>query len=65
MNNMFGTLAQHFIKNVMAKKNTCVLELIMFHDTIQTKSNRAFIVLSCVIYTMVDNFVYIDYISCK
>ena len=29
MNNMFGTLTQNFIQNVMTKKNTCVLELLV------------------------------------
>ena len=35
MNNTFGTLTQHFIINFMTKMNTCVLELIMFHETRQ------------------------------
>ena len=65
MNNTFGNVTQHFIKNVMTKNNTYVLALIMFDDMIHTKANKYFRVLSCVIYTIIDNYVCIDYISCQ
>ena len=62
MNNMFGTLTQPFIKNVMTKNNTCVLALIRFHNTRHTKVKKAFKVLNCFMYTIIDNFVFIDYL---
>ena len=40
MNNTFGTLTQPFIFLIMTKKNTCVLALIMPHDTRQTKAKN-------------------------
>ena len=65
MNNTFGNVTQTFITNVMTKKNTCVLELIIFHETGHNESNKAFRVLICFIYTIVDNFVCIDYLACQ
>ena len=58
MNNTFGNATQTFIKNVMTKKNTRLLELIMFHEKRHKRPKKSFIVLSCVIYTIIDNFLY-------
>ena len=62
-NNMFGALTQPFIKNTLSKNNTSVLELLMFHDTRGIKSKKAFRVLINVIYTILDNYVCIDYLA--
>ena len=40
MNNTFGTLTQPFIKKITTKNNTCVLELIMFHETRQKRQRN-------------------------
>ena len=63
MNDTFGTLTQPFIINTMKKNNTCVLELVMFCDMRHKNSTRAFRVLSCVIYTIIENYLWIDYLS--
>ena len=37
----------------------------MFHDTKGLKPKKYFRVLSCFIYTIIDNYVYIDYLDCQ
>ena len=61
MNTIFGALTQplHY------QKNTSVLELLIFHDTIGGKPKRYFRVLICVIYTKIENCVCIDYLYCQ
>ena len=65
MNNTFGALTQPFIKRTSSKNNTSVLQLLMFHETRVLKPKKAFKVLSCVIYTIIDDCVCIDYLSCQ
>ena len=65
MNNMFGALTQNFIKNTRYKSNTSVLSLVMFHETRGLTPKKYFIVLSCVMYTIIDNYVCIDYLACQ
>ena len=60
---MFGAITQPFIKKKMTKNNTNVLELLIFHETRAKKPNKSFIMLSCVIYTITDNYVCIDDLS--
>ena len=63
MNTKFGAITQPFIKAILLKKNTRVLEVIMFYDT--RAYNIAYIVLSCVIYTTIRNYVCNDYLACQ
>ena len=49
----------------MKNKNTFVLALLMVFETINQNSTRAFIVLSCVIYTIIENYVFIYYTACQ
>ena len=65
MNNTFSALTQPFIKNTMSKKNTCVLALLMFHKTRGINPKKYFRVLSYVIYTIIDNYVCINYPACQ
>ena len=65
MNNKFGNVTQTFILKIMTKKNTFVLALIMFHETIHTKARKYFIVLICVIYTIIDYSICIKYLACQ
>ena len=37
----------------------------MFYETISKKPKKSFRVLRCVIYTIIDNYVYIDYLACQ
>ena len=36
----FDTITQPFIRNTMKKKNTCVLSLVMFNETINKKKQN-------------------------
>ena len=52
------------IKDFLSNKNTCVMALIIIHDNngeIPLKKR----VLSCVVYSLIDNYVCIDYLSCQ
>ena len=59
----FGEITQPFIKSTLAKKNTSVLELVIFYEKIAEK--KVYGVFSCVIYTIIKNYVCIDYIACQ
>ena len=59
----FGEITQPFIKNTLSKKNTRVLALIMFYETIGDNPKKYFRLLSCVIYTIIKNYVFIYYIT--
>ena len=56
----FGEITQPFIQAILFKKNTSVLELIMFYETRAYNTKKTFRVLSCVIYTIIKNYVCID-----
>ena len=62
-NNTFGALTQPFIKNTILKNNASVLALLMFHEKRVLKPEKYFRVSSCVIYTIIDNYVCIDYLA--
>ena len=63
MKTTFGTMTQQHISKILPKPNTRVLALVMFYETRQKNSNKMFKVLSCVIYTITRNYVYIDYLG--
>ena len=65
MNTTFGKFTQPFIKATLSKNNTSMLSLIMFHETRGGNSKKYFSVLSCVIYTIIKNYVCIDYLACQ
>ena len=64
MNNIFGPITQPYIKPALAKKNTIVTALLMFHKK-RNNLNKHFKVLSCAIYTIISNYVCIYYIACE
>ena len=37
----------------------------MFYETRHKNATKAFRVLSCVIYAIIENYVYIDYLDCQ
>ena len=47
------------------KNNTRFLGLLMLHETRAKKPKKYFIVLRCVIYTIINNYVFIDYLACQ
>ena len=61
----FFEITQPFIKATVSKNNTSVLELIMFYDTREYNPKNSFRALMCVIYTIIKNYVCIDYIACQ
>ena len=63
LNTTFGELTQYFIKATLSKNNTRVLALLMFHDTRGENPDTSFRVLICVSYTIIKNYVCIDYLA--
>ena len=61
----FGEITKPFIKATLLKKNTSVLELIMFYETREDNTKKSFRVLSYVIYTIIKNYVCFDYLACQ
>ena len=53
------------IKKNLMKKHTCAMALIMSHENNEEKTKKVYRVLSCVIYSLIDNYVCIDYLSCQ
>ena len=62
MKTTFGEIAQSHISIILAKKNTRVLALLMFYET-RKNPKKVFKVLSYVIYTIIRNYVCIDYLA--
>ena len=53
------------IQNVMRKKDTCVIELIMFYDSKTKNLIKVYRVLSFVLYSVINIYVFIEYIWCQ
>ena len=62
--NTFVSSTQPSFRDTLEKNNTRVLALLMFYDT-RNNTKKAFKVLSCVIYTIIGNYVCSDYLSCE
>ena len=65
MNNTLVQAHNLILKIKFSQKDTSVLELLIFHETIGLNPNKAFRLLSCVIHTIIDNYVCIDYLACQ
>ena len=61
MKTSFGAMTQQHISKILSITNTRLLALVMFYDTIKKK--KIFKVLTCVIYTIIDIYVCIDYLG--
>ena len=57
MKTTFGTMNQQHISKILSKTNSRVLALVVFYNT----RPKRFKVLSCVIYTIIRNYVCIHY----
>ena len=53
------------IRDVMKNKYTCGIVLIMFYESTGTKTKILVMVFSCVLYSIIYNYVCIDYLYCK
>ena len=51
------------IRDCLRKNNTCVMALMMFYDNNVEKPKKWYKVLICVVYSLIDNYVCIDYLS--
>ena len=49
------------ISEILLKPNTRVLALVIFYDNRKKNAKKMFIVMSCVIYTIISKYVFIDY----
>ena len=56
-----GTITQPHISKILTKK-TKVLALLMFYET-RKNTKKVFKVLSCFIYTIIRNYVCIDFLT--
>ena len=62
MKTTFGAITQLHISKILAKKNTRVLELLIFNEK-RKNPKKVFKLLSCVIYTIIRNYVCVDYLA--
>ena len=46
----------------MRKKDTCIIPLVMFYET--KKPTKVYRVLSCVLYSIIENYFFVDYLCC-
>ena len=53
------------IKDCLSKKNTRVMALIIFYENNGEDPKKLYKVLSCVVYSIIENYVCIDYILCQ
>ena len=63
MNTKFVEITQPHIRTTLANNNKIVLAL-FFYETRQNPKT-AFRVLRCVTYTIISNYVCIDYLACE
>ena len=65
MKTTFGEITQPHIKTTLAKNNEKMLALLIFDETRADNTKKYFKVLSCVLYTIISNYVCIDYLACE
>ena len=53
------------IKYCLRKKYKCVMSIIIFYDNNRLKPKKVYRVLSFVVYSFVENYVCIEYLSCQ
>ena len=46
-------------------KNTCVMAIIMIYENNGGNAKKVYRVLSCVVYSIIDNYVCIEYLLCQ
>ena len=62
LGNKFGADTNKHINNILLRRNTRVIALVVHYEHGYLKSRKLFKVLSCVIYTIIDRYVCIDYL---
>ena len=61
----FSAGAMKTIKNCLMKKNTCVMSIIMIYENNGEIPKRLYRVLCYVVYSLIYNYVCIEYLSCQ
>ena len=61
----FSSRATETIINCLKKRNTCVMAQIIIYENNGGNVKKVYIVLSCVVYSLMDIYVCIDYILCQ
>ena len=61
----FSTKTMKAIRYCLLNKNTYVMALIMIYENSGKGIRKVYRVLSCVVYTLIDNYVCIYYLSCQ
>ena len=61
--NTFGPDTNKHIHKKLQKQNTRVLALVVFNEHGNINPRKMFKVLSCVIYTIIDRYISIDYLG--
>ena len=51
------------IRYVMKNKDTCVIALIIFYESKGKAPIKVYMVLNCVLYSIINNYVCIEYLS--
>ena len=65
LNATFHETTMENIRDFLKNKNTCVITLIMFYGDNGVKPKQMYRVLSCVLYSIIDNYFCIDYLLCQ
>ena len=63
LKNTFGPDTNKHIHKTLMKQNTRVLALVVFYEIGDINPIKMFRVLSCVIYTIIDRYIIIDYLG--
>ena len=53
------------IKYCLRRNKTCIMALIMFYENNGERPEKVYTMLSCVVYSLIYNYVCINYISCQ
>ena len=63
---IFGEITQPFIKTTLStkKEHNCV-SINNVYETKVDNPKKYFIVLGCVVYSIIKNYVFIDYLACR
>ena len=65
LSSTFHDRTMETIRDCMRSKNTCVMALIMFYENNGVKQKIMYRLLRCILYTIIDTYVFIDYLSCQ
>ena len=59
----FSNLTMKTIKHCLMKKNKSIMALIMIYENNVKDTKTVYIVISCVVYTLIENYICMDYLS--